>query len=115
MEDKYISIQKIAELKGLKSTRSIRNNLSKYIYREVKVKGGTSYEILVTSLEPELQHRLMDEDKFHHLVPLNNKTASFVTEKAQLTALARVDLIKGFQNFRTIVRDLLDRVGITFY
>ena len=39
----------------------------------------------------------MDEDKFHPLVPLNNKAASFVTEKAQLTALARVDLIKGFQ------------------
>lgn len=97
MEDKYIPIQKIAKLKGLKSTRSIRNNLSKYIYREVKVKGGTSYEILVTSLEPELQHILMDEDKFHPLVPLNNKAASFVTEKAQLTALARVDLIKGFQ------------------
>lgn len=100
-KDKYIPIQKIAKLKGLKSTRSIRNNLSKYIYREVKVKGGTSYEILTTSLEPELQHKLMDEDKFHPLVPLNNKTASFVTEKAQLTALARVDLIKGFQNFRT--------------
>lgn len=32
---------------------------------------------------------------------MNNKTASFVTEKVQLTALARVDLIKGFQNFRT--------------
>ena len=101
MQDKYIPIQKIAKLKGLKSTRSIRNNLSKYIYREVKVKGGTSYEILATSLEPELQHKLMDEDKFHPLVPLNNKAASFVTEKAQLTALARVDLIKGFQNFRT--------------
>ena len=101
MEDKYIPIQKIAELKGLKSTRSIRNNLSKYVYREVKVKGGTSYEILVTSLEPELQHKLLNEDKFHPLVPLNNKAVSFVTEKAQLTALARVDLIKGFQNFRT--------------
>jgi len=31
---------------------------SKYISREVKVNGGTSYEILFSSLEPELQDKL---------------------------------------------------------
>ena len=59
MKDSYINIKKIAEAKGLRSTRSIRLELnkveSKYISREVKVNGGTSYEILFSSLEPEIQ------------------------------------------------------------
>ena len=53
MKDSYINIKKIAEAKGLRSTRSIRLELnkveSKYISREVKVNGGTSYEILFSS------------------------------------------------------------------
>ena len=55
----FVNINDIAEAKGLKSTRSIRLELnkpeSKYISREVQVNGGTSYEILFSSLEPELQ------------------------------------------------------------
>ena len=72
----YININKIAEAKGLKSTRSIRLELnkpeSKYISREVKVNGGTSYEILFSSLEPELQNKLREnENKSTALVPKN--------------------------------------------
>lgn len=59
MKNEYINIKEIAQAKGLKSTRSIRMEInkpeSKYISREVKVNGGTSYEILFSSLEPELQ------------------------------------------------------------
>ena len=55
----YVSINDVAQVKGLKSNRSIRLELnkpeSKYISREIKVNGGTSYEILFSSLEPELQ------------------------------------------------------------
>ena len=55
----FVTINKVAEAKGLKSNRSLRleiNKLeSKYIAREVKVNGGTSYEILYSSLEPEIQ------------------------------------------------------------
>ena len=55
----YININKVAEAKGLKSNRSLRLEInkpeSKYIAREVKVNGGTSYEILYSSLEPEIQ------------------------------------------------------------
>ena len=58
--DLYINIKDIAEAKGLTSTRSIRLKLnspeSGYISREVKVNGGTSYEILFSSLEPETQN-----------------------------------------------------------
>lgn len=48
MKDEYINIKEIAQAKGLKSTRLIRMEInkpeSKYISREVKVNGGTSYE-----------------------------------------------------------------------
>ena len=62
MNNIYINIKDVAEAKGLKSTRSLRLELnkseSKYISREVQVNGGTSYEILFSSLEPELQDKL---------------------------------------------------------
>ena len=57
----YININKVAEAKGLKSNRSLRLEInkpeSKYVAREVKVNSGTSYEILYSSLEPEIQDR----------------------------------------------------------
>lgn len=51
----FINIDKIAEMKGLKSNRSLRveinkGNKSKYIAREVNTKGGKTYEILITTL-----------------------------------------------------------------
>ncbi len=60
----FVSINKIAELKGLKSTRSIRLaiNQGKYIARDVEVRGGKSYEILYSSLEPNIQDRLNKEE-----------------------------------------------------
>jgi len=60
MNNTYIDIKRIAEIKGLKSTRSIRIAIQKdkYIAREIKVNGGTSYEILYSSLEPEIQERI---------------------------------------------------------
>ena len=56
----FVPINKIAELKGLKSNRSLRLAIQKgkYIARVVKVFGGKSYEILYSSLEPEIQRIL---------------------------------------------------------
>ena len=63
----YIDIKNIAEANGLTFTRSIRLKLnkpeSKYISREVKVNGGTSYEILFSSLEHGLQDKLRNNEK----------------------------------------------------
>ena len=60
----FVPINKVAEAKGLKSNRSLRLEInkpeSKYIAREVKVNGGTSYEILYSSLEPEIQEKLRE-------------------------------------------------------
>lgn len=75
----YIDIKRIAEIKGLKSTRSIRIAIQKgkYIAREVKVNGGTSYEILVSSLEPELQQKLREAENkstdIHYLLSWYHK------------------------------------------
>ena len=58
----FVPIKQIAEAKGLKSTRSlwleINKPESKYISRKVKVNRGTFYEILFSSLKPELQQKL---------------------------------------------------------
>ena len=106
----YIDINKIAELKGLKSNRSLRLAIQKgkYIARVVKVFGGKSYEILYSSLEPEIQEKLQDElikeatqSNCTALVPINNiNNKNFITESAKLTALARVDIVKALQNMR---------------
>ena len=110
----YIDINKIAELKGLKSNRSLRLAIQKgkYIARVVKVFGGKSYEILYSSLEPEIQEKLQDElikettqSNCTALVPINSisnniNNKNFITESAKLTALARVDIVKALQNMR---------------
>ena len=79
--EEFISINKVAEAKGLKSNRSLRLEInkpeSKYIAREVKVNGGTSYEILYSSLEPEIQEKLREGNtKSSALVPLNYQATS---------------------------------------
>ena len=108
--EEYIDINKIAELKGLKSNRSLRLAIQKgkYVARVVKVFGGKSYEILYSSLEPEIQEKLQDElikeatqSNCTALVPINNiNNKNFITESAKLTALARVDIVKALQNMR---------------
>ena len=99
MENCYINIKEIAQAKGLKSTRSIRMEInkpeSKYISREVKVNGGISYEILFSSLEPELQQKLREcETKSTAIVPLNYKPP-IITDKARQTANHRMNIVKA--------------------
>ena len=104
-ENEYININEVAEAKGLKSNRSLRLEInkpeSKYIAREVKVNGGTSYEILYSSLEPEIQQKLREGNtKSTALVPLNYQPTTFVSESARLTSLARLDIVKALLNYR---------------
>lgn len=99
MKNTYINIKEIAQAKGLKSTRSIRMEInkpeSKYISREVKVNGGTSYEILFSSLEPELQQKLRkNETKSTALVPLNYKPP-VITDNARQIANHRMNIVKA--------------------
>lgn len=97
--EKYIDINIVARAKGLKSNRSIRLEInkpcSKYIAREVSVNGGKSYEILYSTLEPEVQNIIDDEEmRCTSLVPIqNNFKSNFVSESARLTALASKSFI----------------------
>ena len=101
MKDSYINIKEIAEVKGLKSTRSLRLEInkpeSKYISREVKVNGGTSYEILFFSLEPELQQKLREaENKSTELVPLNYKSETLALSVTTVVVIEHdLDVIKN--------------------
>lgn len=104
-DNKYINIKDVAEAKGLTSTRSLRLELnkieSKYISREIKVNGGTSYEILFSSLEPEIQRKLRDaENKTTALVPHNYKEPDFVSDKTKLTANYRANIVVALQKLR---------------
>ena len=104
-DNKYINIKDVAEAKGLTSTRSIRLELnkieSKYISREIKVNGGTSYEILFSSLEPEIQRKLREaENKTTSLVPHNYKEPDFVSDKTKLTANYRANIVVALQKLR---------------
>ncbi len=104
-DNKYINIKKLAEAKGLKSTRSLRLEInkteSKYISREVKVNGGTSYEILFSCLEPEIQEKLRDaENKTTAIVPLNYKPTNFVSDKTRITANFRANIVVALQKLR---------------
>ena len=105
MNNIYINIKDVAEAKGLKSTRSLRlelnKNESKYISREVQVNGGTSYEILFSSLEPELQVKLRkNEKKSTALVPLNYQPPQFVSDQAKMTANFRLNIVLALIKFR---------------
>lgn len=104
-QELYININDVAKAKGLKSNRSLRLEInkpeSKYISREVKVNGGTSYEILYDSLEDDIKAKLREsETKSTALVPVNYKPATFVSESARLTSLARLDIVKALLNYR---------------
>ena len=104
-DNKYINIKDVAEAKGLTSTRSLRLELnkieSKYISREIKVNGGTSYEILFSSLEPEIQKKLREaENKTTALVPHNYKEPDFVSDKTKLTANYRANIVVALQKLR---------------
>lgn len=100
----FVPLKDVAEALALKSTRSLRLELnkpeSKYISREVQVNGGTSYEILFSSLEPELQYKLRKNgNKTTALVPLNYQPPQFVSDQAKMTANFRLNIVMAFIKF----------------
>ena len=92
-EEKYITIKELADLKGV-STRAIRLSKGKFITREITVKGGKSFEILLSSIEQELQ-----EEYYSKIIPaytekqLLAQTDFHKPDKAKIIALARLDLL----------------------
>lgn len=101
-EDKYITIKELADLKGV-STRAIRLSKDKYNTREITVKGGKSFEILFSSIEPDLQEKYLK-----NIIPVENKKllpapVEFQKpDKAKVIALARYELVKVWQEQRKV-------------
>ena len=99
-DEKYITIKELAELKGV-STRAIRLSKSKYQIRDIDVKGGKSFEILLLGIEPELQ-----EKYYSKFVPsctekqLPAPLDFHKPDKAKIFALAKLDLLNLWKNQR---------------
>ena len=99
-EEKYITIKELAELKGV-STRAIRLSKGKYQTRDVSVKGGKSFEILLSSIEQELQ-----EKYYSKIIPTYNikqlpaPNDFHKPDRAKVIALARLDLLNLWKNQR---------------
>ena len=98
--EKYITIKELAELKGV-SARAIRLSLKKYVIREINVRGGKSFDILLSSIEPELQ-----EKYYSKFVPTLSKKQLpaqidfHKPDKAKTIAFARLDLLNLWKNQR---------------
>ena len=99
-EEKYITIKELAELKSV-STRAIRLSKEKYQTREIKVKGGKSFEILLSSIEEDLQEKYYS--KLVSIPPI--KQLPIIAEfhkpdKGKIIALARFDLVNLWKDQR---------------
>lgn len=108
----WVDVKTIAQIKEV-TPRALRLALKrgKYTFREVKIQKKKSYEILLSSLEPQVQdtylnthYREVVEAVDHDLLlPIEKpvKTESgFVPEQAKTVALAKVDLIQEWTKFR---------------
>lgn len=92
-EEKYITIKELAELKDV-SPRAIRLSKDKYITREITVRGGKSFEILLSSIEPEFQEKYYSKIVPNYEVKRLPVAIDFhKPDKAKVIALARLDLL----------------------
>ena len=94
MEEQWINTNDLALIKGI-STRAIRKSISrnKYVTRKV----GRQYEILVSSLEKDVQCNI--ENKYFTSSVINNTIV--ISEKTKLFALQKFDLVMNWRNFAT--------------
>jgi len=85
--DEYINIKKVAEVKRI-SSRAVRLAIQsdKYIAREVKTRGGTTYEILISSLEPDIQGFFKPQQEVFYYPTLPSSV--FIPDTAKTIALA---------------------------
>lgn len=100
MEEKYITIKELAGLKNV-STRAIRLSKGKYQTRDIIVKGGKSFEILLSSIEPKLQEKYYSKiipGCSEKLLPI--PTDFHKPDKAKVIALARLDLLNLWKSER---------------
>ena len=101
-EEKYITIKELAELKSV-STRAIRLSKGKYQTREIKVKGGKSFEILLSSIEEDLQEKYYSKLVSNTSIKQLPIIADFhKPDKAKIIALARFNLVNLWKEQRKL-------------
>jgi putative transposase len=105
----WLDINTVAKLKNV-TTRAVRLAIrnKKYIARTKDQRGGKSYEVLLESLEPDLQTKyiqecyetIVSEEIEEPLHPINKTQEKIIPESAKKIALARLDLLKLWHDFR---------------
>jgi len=100
----WLDVKSVAGLKGI-TERAVRlslRNSNKYIFKTEDIRGGKAYKICLSSLEPELQTKFLNE-YYQALVleeieiaPLNIQPTQekIIPENMKRIALARLDLLK---------------------
>ena len=105
----WLDVKCVAELKGV-TERAIRLSLrhsNKYISKTENIRGGKLYKICLSSLEPELQTKYLNEyynalvleetqNNNLEILPVQEK---IIPEKMKRIALARMDLIKLWKEY----------------
>lgn len=121
--EKWLSVEALANLKGV-TKRTVQRQIKKYSTRLVKCNGGVGYEILLSSIEPALQEKYLTTTPVWNtdvvgesldsspafsfmsmpelIKPKLQKDISktVIPETAKKIALARVDLLNAWNNYR---------------
>ncbi len=113
VQDIWIDVNTVAKLRGV-TKRAVRLAIrqGRYISKTNNIRGGKSYRILLSSLEPEMQNKYLSE-YYNSLIitetsePFtvidNNKELKqdkIINEKQKQIALARLDIVRIWQDFR---------------
>ncbi|MEI7475766.1 MAG: transposase family protein, partial [bacterium] len=109
-ESVWISLKTVAEIKGI-TPRALRLAIQKgrYKARETLTQGGKSFEILLSSLEPNIQNIYKNtyyqevleiEKEIIPITKLESSSENFIPDSAKTIALARLDLLNEWKSFR---------------
>ncbi|MDD3012586.1 MAG: transposase [Candidatus Gastranaerophilales bacterium] len=109
VQDCWLDVDIVAELKGI-TERAVRLAIrkKKYITKACNTRGGKSYKILLSSLEPKIQQKYLDEyykdlvlsESQQELIKIEPKQEKIIPEHIRKIALARLDLLKLWDRFR---------------
>lgn len=109
VQDCWLTTDVVAELKGV-TERAVRLAIrkKKYISKAYNTRGGKSYKILLSSLEPQLQQKYLDEyykdlvlsDSQKEQAQAEPRQEKIIPEHIKKIALARLDLLKLWDRFR---------------
>lgn len=111
-ESIWIDLKTISEIKGI-TTRALRLSLAKgkYTFRESITQGGKTSEILLSSLEKNVQE-IYKNKYYSQIVEIEAQTyltpnlkpealgSKFIPDAAKTIALARLDLLNEWSTFR---------------